>query len=226
MKIVFLCLAVVLISSCSKRNDGYSDPIIHYDKENRDTLRGDPSFINDDFYSMIKERNEIINEKAKKKGDILIELHFPDDIYFSPDNKYILYVTFYDAYSGDHFMYMGKIQKHIYLKNYPCDGNIECPRIEIMDFNDSICYWWSPSKDDNPFRFHGNKITVYLNSHSSFPESIQDMMSNEEQAIMNMQPDFIEELRSNTWILYKDYMDSINRANHSSELLFQSQATD
>ena len=67
---------------------------------------------------MINRRNKIEIEKTKKKMDILIELNFPEDIYFSPDNKYVLYIREDNAW-GDYYMYMGKVQKHIYLKNYP-----------------------------------------------------------------------------------------------------------
>ena len=93
------------------------------------------------FYWRVNKRNEIGIDKAEKKRDILMELLFPNDIYFSPYNKYVLYITFSNP-KGNHFMYMGKIQKHIYMKNYPYVGNIECPDITIMDLTDSIEYYW------------------------------------------------------------------------------------
>ena len=40
-------------------------------------------------------------------------------------------------------------------------------------------------------------------------------MSDEEQTIMNMQPDYIEELGTNTSILYKEYVDSIRQVKES-----------
>lgn len=40
-------------------------------------------------------------------------------------------------------------------------------------------------------------------------------MSDEEQTIMNMQPDYIEELITNTSILYKEYVDSIRQVKES-----------
>ena len=40
-------------------------------------------------------------------------------------------------------------------------------------------------------------------------------MSDEEQTIMNMQPDYIEELRTNTSILFKEYVDSIRQVKES-----------
>jgi hypothetical protein len=40
-------------------------------------------------------------------------------------------------------------------------------------------------------------------------------MSDEEQTIMNMQPDYIEKLRTNTSILYKEYVDSIRQVKES-----------
>ncbi len=209
---IFLIMGVAFIISCSKGNNTGRSPINPLNKDNIDTLSSDESLFDSAFYGMIDIRNKIKIKKAKKKKDILIELHFPEDIYFTPNNKYFLSILNTNE-RGSHFMYMGKVQKHIYLKNYPCVGNIECPRIQIMDLNDSICYYWRPSKDDNPFRFHGNKIIVYLSSNSIFPIYKKGMMSDEEQAIMNMQPNFIDEIQSNTSILYKEYMDSIHRVN-------------
>ena len=40
-------------------------------------------------------------------------------------------------------------------------------------------------------------------------------MSDKEQTIMNMQPDYIEELRTNPNILYKEYVDSIHQVKES-----------
>lgn len=220
MKKVFLFLAIAFIISCSKGNSWINNPIHPYNKENIDPLEAQSSldllYYDSAFYYFIDKRNEILFEKAKKKRDILIELHFPEDIYFSPYNKYVLNITNENA-EGNFFMYMGKIQKHIYLKNYPFVGDIECPNITIMDLTDSIHYRWCPFKDDFPFRFHGNKITVFLSSNSIFPIYKQGRMSDEEQTIMNLQPDFIEELRTNTSILYKEYMDSIHQMKHVAE---------
>ena len=213
---ILLFMGVAFIISCSKGNNTEPGPIFPLNKENIDTLSCDESFVDSAFYGMINKRDKVEKvevKKAKMKKDILIELHFPEDIYFSPNNKYILNILNFNA-SGDHFMYMGKVQKHIYLKNYPCVGNIECPDIEIMDLNDSISYYWCPSKDDNPFRFHGNKIIVHLSSNSIHPNYLQGVMSQEEQTIMNMQPNFIDEIQSKTSILYKEYMDSIHQQFH------------
>ena len=212
MRTIILFLTVCFITSCSKVRNGDPSPIIPLNKEEIDTLLSKQCFFDSLFYDMINRRNEIELSKAKKEMDILIELHFPKDIYFSPDNKYVLNITNYNE-CGEYFMYMGKVQKNIYLKNYPCIGYIECPRILLMDLTDSIHYWWSPHKDDYPFRFRGNKITVYLNSNSMHPVYKQDRMSDEEQTIMNMQPDFIEDIHSKSRILYKDYMDSVRRFN-------------
>lgn len=210
MRTLFLFLAASFIISCSKVRNGIPSPINPLNKENIDTVSNEPWFLDSDYYDMINRRNKIEIEKTKKKMDILIELNFPEDIYFSHDNKYVLYIREDNAW-GDYYMYMGKVQKHIYLKNYPYIGNIECPKILIQDLTDSIHYYWSPSKDDYPFRFHGNKITVFLSSHTLHPIYKQGKMSDEEQTIMNMQPDFIEYIHSKSNILYKDYMDSIHR---------------
>ncbi len=212
---VFLFLAIVFITSCSNGKGWVHSPINPFNKEDLDTLNNSPLLHYDSlFYWRVNKRNEIGLDKAEKKRDILMELLFPNDIYFSPYNKYVLYITFSNP-KGNHFMYMGKIQKHIYMKNYPYVGNIECPDITIMDLTDSIEYYWSASKDDNPFRFHGNKITVILSSHSAHPIYKQGRMSDEEQTIMNMQPDYIEELRTNPNILYKEYVDSIHQVKES-----------
>ncbi|MBR5686608.1 MAG: hypothetical protein IKX36_01445 [Prevotella sp.] len=209
-QLLYIFLAVFFLISCSKGEDGTPSPIIPYNKEDIDTLYNCQSCFSSLFYDMIDERNNKIIGKANKKNDILIELHFPDDIYFSPDKKYVLMISNPDS-EEERFMYMGKVQKHIYLKNYPYRKRIECPSIDILNLNDSIAYWWYPSLDDFPFRFNGNKISIYMNSQSMCPIYKQGKMSDEEQTIMNMQPDYIEELQSDTNILYKNYMDSLTR---------------
>lgn len=209
-QLLYIFLAVFFLISCSIGEDGTPSPIIPYNKEDIDTLYNCQSCFSSLFYDMIDERNNKIIGKANKKNDILIELHFPDDIYFSPDKKYVLMISNPDS-EEERFMYMGKVQKHIYLKNYPYRKRIECPSIDILNLNDSIAYWWYPSLDDFPFRFNGNKISIYMNSQSMCPIYKQGKMSDEEQTIMNMQPDYIEELQSDTNILYKNYMDSLTR---------------
>ena len=138
---VFLFLAIAFITSCSNGKGWEHNPINPYNKEDLDTLNNSPLLHYDSlFYWRVNKRNEIGIDKAEKKRDILMELLFPNDIYFSPYNKYVLYITFSNP-KGNHFMYMGKIQKHIYMKNYPYVGNIECPDITIMDLTDSIEYY-------------------------------------------------------------------------------------
>lgn len=209
----FIFLTVFSLIGCSRSKTWTPSPIIPYNKENIDTLINSQSFFGRSFYDMIGERNKKIIGKAKKEIDILIELHFPDDIYFSPDKKYILMISNTESIEG-RFMYMGKVQNNIYLRNYPYISRIECPSVELLDLHDSIGYWWTPCKDDFPFRFSGNKISIYMNSQSIHPIYKQGKMSGDEQTIMNMQPDYIEELQSDTIILYKNYMDSLQRINN------------
>ena len=219
MRYFYLLMIIFSISliGCSKSRNGKTNPVILLNNKSIDTSLYIQSLgidLASEYYFFVNERNKYIHRDVfKRKINLLIELHFPDDFLFSTSNKYILYISNNDVETTYNYMYLGKVQDKIYLKEYQYYNEIECPSISICDLTDSVVYYWCPSKDDFPFQFHDNKISVYMNSNSIFPIYKKGMMSDEEQAIMNMQPNYIEELKSNPCILYKEYMDSIHRVN-------------
>lgn len=213
---LYFILSISVIS-CYKSKNGKTNPVILLNNRSIDTSLYIQSLgidLGSEYYFFVNQRNNYIRHDVfKRKINLLIELHFPDDIFLSTINKHILYISNNDVETTYNYMYLGKVQEKIYLKDYQYYNRIECPSISICDLTDSILYHWCPSKDDFPFHFHGNKISVYLNSNSTHPIYKQGIMSDEEQTIMNMQPDYIEELITNPNILYKDYMDSLHRVN-------------
>ena len=85
-------MVIAFIISCSKGNNWITSPISPYNKEHIDPTESqnysDLLYYDSAFYWCIDKRNEILFENAKKKMDILLEIHYPEDIYFSSNNKY------------------------------------------------------------------------------------------------------------------------------------------
>lgn len=139
------------------------------------------------------EKSFCLHERRK---DILIDIHYPDNMMVLDDKKYVLYIENKDV--KDCFMYLGKIQDKIYLKNYPYHDKILQPSISIFTLGSDTIYQWFQDwkREDYETPLKGNKYVIYLSNDDRVPTYIDEDMCEEEKNVMAMQPNYIDVLQN------------------------------